>query len=783
MKTSRPSTWHSSALMLSLAILAAGPGLNSTAHADTWTNAGSTGLWNDAANWSVNAVPADWATVNIYDAAPSGIIDLGGLSTAFLDTINFNNNQALTITHGTLIATILNAGWQQQEIAANLTSAQGYVRLETYSNTLLISGIITDSPTGPIDLYGGGNLAGANTYTGRTLVDDYDSMKISGANGSILSTSAIIVEGAALILDNTAANNDNRIAATTPFTLRFSDLQYYGANSGPSHQQLGDIALQGGLNGIQGHAGADITDPANTVTQTAALTINSLTRNLRATLTVDLDSYRVYRSSPMTIQLTHAPTLSGAGGNPATTNLSILPWAIGADGSLITVDAATGQLRPLDPYTEYATDITAAQATDNVSIASPQALKASTTINALQFGYSGQLQLSGASQLTVSSGVLSLQALGGPAISGDTGSRLHFENVEGIIHVISDSTIAVPIVATNGLTVSGSSSLHLTVPSPDLSGPLTINNAQVFSSVQGALGTGQIVIRGASYHSPGTIAFDTVNQSFANDILVDTAVDTSPNSGSYYAASLQVDKDLTVTYSGHISGRGSVDMVGPGKMIFTGHSVTGAFFFDVGGGIAQFDGLMEPDPSGGWISSYVYGRLTGTGTIRGQVIAYGGTVAPGHYHDTGILTLSALNVSNTGHLEFTLNGPTPGTDYSQILLDSQGSTYTQLTLDSNAANLDIVLGFAPTLGQTFELIDVTADRAIDGTFNNLPEGSLYTTQYQGVDYGFTVSYLGGSGNDLVLTSVPVPEPLSAALLTVGSLTLLIRRRKNASTAR
>lgn len=55
--------------------------------------------------------------------------------------------------------------------------------------------------------------------------------------------------------------------------------------------------------------------------------------------------------------------------------------------------------------------------------------------------------------------------------------------------------------------------------------------------------------------------------------------------------------------------------------------------------------------------------------------------------------------------------------------------------------------FVTSAGQTFLVIDHRGLNAIDGTFLNLAEGE---TVWAGA-YGFTVSYVGGDGNDFVLT--------------------------------
>jgi hypothetical protein len=53
-------------------------------------------------------------------------------------------------------------------------------------------------------------------------------------------------------------------------------------------------------------------------------------------------------------------------------------------------------------------------------------------------------------------------------------------------------------------------------------------------------------------------------------------------------------------------------------------------------------------------------------------------------------------------------------------------------------------------GKVFTVINNTSGSPIDGTFSNLPEGSIFGSN----GTNFKVSYKGGTGNDLTLTVVP-----------------------------
>ena len=67
------------------------------------------------------------------------------------------------------------------------------------------------------------------------------------------------------------------------------------------------------------------------------------------------------------------------------------------------------------------------------------------------------------------------------------------------------------------------------------------------------------------------------------------------------------------------------------------------------------------------------------------------------------------------------------------------------------------------------------DDDIVGQFLGYPEGSYI--HVAGAAYPFAISYFGGDGNDVVLTTVP--EPTTVTLLGLGALGLLVRRRRKA----
>jgi autotransporter-associated beta strand protein len=146
------------------------------------------------------------------------------------------------------------------------------------------------------------------------------------------------------------------------------------------------------------------------------------------------------------------------------------------------------------------------------------------------------------------------------------------------------------------------------------------------------------------------------------------------------------------------------------------------------------------------------GRLQGSGTI-GHVYFLGslGVIAPGA--SPGILTTSNFNAgaSGNGILQVELNGTTPGAGYDQV--NVRGS----VTLSGTTLNGS--LNFASSVNDEFILINNDGSDAVIGTFNGLSQNaSLYIGGEE-----FTVSYTGGTGNDVVLKRIPT-RPLPTLLI-------------------
>lgn len=164
-----------------------------------------------------------------------------------------------------------------------------------------------------------------------------------------------------------------------------------------------------------------------------------------------------------------------------------------------------------------------------------------------------------------------------------------------------------------------------------------------------------------------------------------------------------------------------------------------------GGTLSVGGSVVVPNP----VQLNAGGILAGTGTVS-TVTSTGGIVSPGA--SAGRLTTGnvVLDVASTFLVD--VNGTGALTDQLRV----------NGTINLGGAALALAGGFAATPGTKLVLIDNDGADAVSGTFAGLPQGAQVAVGGQ----VFTISYVGGTGNDVVLTAV---TPLSDFALAANGL--------------
>ena len=209
------------------------------------------------------------------------------------------------------------------------------------------------------------------------------------------------------------------------------------------------------------------------------------------------------------------------------------------------------------------------------------------------------------------------------------------------------------------------------------------------------------------------------------------------------------------TFDGIISGTGytlggySVAKKGTGSFTLNGNNTFTAGAFKSFAGQLLVNGSQPQVP----VIVNSGSSFGGSGTVG--TISASGVIAPGN--SPGTLTSSNITFFATGTLAVELTGPTAGTGYDQLNVRGTNSLAN--------STLQVIPNFISpaTIGQQFTILNNDGIDAVTGTFNGLPQGATVSVGGN----KFTISYTGGTGNDVVLTLVDVPGAEVSASIASG----------------
>ncbi|MDH4872215.1 DUF4347 domain-containing protein, partial [Pseudomonas sp. BN515] len=200
--------------------------------------------------------------------------------------------------------------------------------------------------------------------------------------------------------------------------------------------------------------------------------------------------------------------------------------------------------------------------------------------------------------------------------------------------------------------------------------------------------------------------------------------------------------DAATTLSGVISGGATLTKSGSETLTLTGtetHSGT----TNVSAGTLVVNGSTAGATTVGSGAT-----LAGIGTLGGAVtVQSGGTLAPGG-NAAGILTINGpLSMAAGSTLALQINGLIAGAGHDQIVVNG--------AVDVSGATLAVTHGYAAGEGDTYTIIDNDLADGVTGNFSGLPEGGIQASAGNGTV--LTASYIGGTGNDITLTTPIFPR--------------------------
>jgi hypothetical protein len=257
-----------------------------------------------------------------------------------------------------------------------------------------------------------------------------------------------------------------------------------------------------------------------------------------------------------------------------------------------------------------------------------------------------------------------------------------------------------------------------------------------------------LIDAGAGYDSVIMAAGVVTNPQLAN-------VEALQITGGTFSLDNSLSIQDFIQSGGTLTGTGTLMVTGTGSwsggtMSGTGLTLlaAGATLTVNGAGLLLDTRTLENDGTLTW--SFSGAGVTGTGTIDNVGLFAGpgnfrtgnvvneGQIYPGGNGGIGTLAVNGnFTQTATGVLSIDLGGPTPGTQFDQL-------TVTTLVALDGTLNVNILPSFQ---GNSFRIIDNTGPDFVHGTFAGLPEGAIVNAGGR----QFQITYLGGDGNDVVLT--------------------------------
>jgi autotransporter-associated beta strand protein len=388
-------------------------------------------------------------------------------------------------------------------------------------------------------------------------------------------------------------------------------------------------------------------------------------------------------------------------------------------------------------------------------------------------------------------GATAVLDLGGHRIGGTTSSQsidalnLQVGTLQNVLEINNGAGLTKNTTGT--LTLAGTNTY---------TGPTTVTNGTLAVGSNAAIPTGatagNVVLDGGS--TAGVLDLNGFNPTING--LVGAAGSTLGqvlNSATSTTSTLSVgNNDVSTSFAGVITDNGgtggtvALTKIGTGTLTLTGaNTYTGATTINAGTLAIGTGGSLA---AGSAVAVNNGGTLAGTGTVNGTVsVASGGALAPGS-GGAGALIVGGNTTLNNG-AKLSISAAAVGNNTS---LTVQGSTTTVDFKTGSILDLSLISGFGsagnytivsmPTGSGANVLLDgvATTDGQVLGTF---VQGTGASGAVTITPSGFSLTTgdsftLTRSGDAVILSFSPVPEPATVLGLAAGALGLggLVRRR-------
>lgn len=722
MKARQSLLFHRTVLLVSIAITT---GLQAQDTGFLQTDGGPYD-YNDTANWVDGTINGIWDDSLTLVATQTATFDTPtnlGTGLEFL----YDGNSNVTLAGSGAAQTITLGGditvdpVQNRVISIGTTSASSGLNVD-------LDGDRTFSVAGSKALYFYNSITGGDIVMQGTTITSSGTIRFSRDDGAAPSSDITVRDKLILYFDNSVSGGVGTTRASSITLQSGAEVYNWGNNGADSTNVIANALTTDGANqiGTVSSGGLNTVSLRNAGAHTL-LQVGELVRKDRGTLFVrgtnlGANTIASATAGDTSFEVTGAaPSLVGGGGIAASTNISIIPWAVGATSygsgspsTFLTCTAAEG-IRPLDTSTEFTSTIGAAS-TDNVRLTdtADTAISGDQTVNSLILsGQGGSISGSDpADTLTVTSGAVLMTRTTGA--SSPINVNLDFGGAEGIIGYVRGDTVNGAIAGTGGLTVHGNrtdESLRFLSASCTYTGDTyVLGNMMVDDSVLPSGGrTGDVYVY-------GNLQLEVSGYTGTINGLFGTGTVKYGNSGS---SSLAIgDNDADADFAGSIIANSNlaVSKIGTGTQTLSGENDYDGST-TVSEGTLLVNGIID---SAATVTVDSGATLGGTGTITAPISA-AGTVAPGA--SVGMLTTGDATLTGTLAIEV------DGAGADQLL--STGA------VDVSAATLDVT-----EIGAGFTLASYV-----------IAEGTSITGPFLSVPSGYEVNIVsGGAGQQAVLTS-------------------------------
>lgn len=493
--------------------------------------------------------------------------------------------------------------------------------------------------TGKIVKQGAGNLNLTNLSTGFTgiFTVSESTLQLSGSGQVNASTIRIGNDGALLIDNNGTTRSGTRILDTTTVTLDSADGTFSGQaivrglairtdQGATTSETIGSLNFASGANYLSGETTNGTGTGFSAITADDFIRLNNSTVNVRGrSLGLTTGSRNQFLIGTSANQTAFIATMVGGGGLAGSTNISIVPWAVGETtngaltaanmgNSLVTYVSGAG-FRPLDLTTEYKT-LALAGATDNAreSLSADLTGLGGKTINSLLLN-------------NVATSALNVTGSGAGQSLGVTSGALLFTVTGAATNTAYTTTLG---GFDNGITVGSTNEYVISVINPTPSSSLTTGSTTFGSTTVTVASTAGLQVGmpvfGAGIATGATVLSVTDGTRF----VMSLPSTLSASSQTYQYITLE---SLTAAITSSLTSTADITKSGRGTLVLSGVNTAGG-------------GTMKTTLNEGILEIASLDNIGGT---TGSLVFAGGTLrlGAGFTDDISLRTISFLQGGGT----------------------------------------------------------------------------------------------------------------------------------------